>query len=72
MGGRFEWNTQIRILTILSAVFLPLNLIAGIYGMNFSDIPGVHAEYGFYGACSVMLALSIGMLAYFSWKGWFS
>jgi magnesium transporter len=47
-------------------------LIAGVFGMNFSDIPGLHAEYGFYGACSAMLALSIGMLAYFSWKGWFN
>ncbi|MFZ0256135.1 MAG: CorA family divalent cation transporter [Gammaproteobacteria bacterium] len=66
-----QTDSRIRILTILSAVFLPLNLIAGIYGMNFSDIPGLHAEYGFYGAFSVMLALSIGMLAYFFWKGWF-
>jgi len=66
-----QTDSRIRILTILSAVFLPLNLIAGVYGMNFIDIPGLHAEYGFHGAVSVMLALGIGMLAYFSWKGWF-
>ena len=41
-------NEVIRLLTLITAVFMPLNLITGIYGMNFDFIPGLHSPVGFW------------------------
>lgn len=40
-------NEVVKILTTLTAIMLPVSLVAGIYGMNFSEIPGAHSPYGF-------------------------
>ncbi len=66
-------NNIIRVLTIISAVFLPLTLIAGIYGTNFGrgfSIPGSNDNYGFYIMITVMVGLAIGLIAVFRRKGW--
>ncbi len=57
-------NDIMRTLTVLTAVFLPLNLIAGIFGMNFEFIPFVHQKGGFWWAMGAMvfIALSLTML----------
>lgn len=57
-------NDIMRTLTALTAIFLPLNLIAGIFGMNFDFIPLVHREAGFWWAMGSMLfiALALGLL----------
>jgi len=60
-------NEIMRVLTVLTAVFLPLNLIAGIFGMNFEFLPFVDKENGFWGALVVMLAIAAGLIAYF-WR----
>jgi magnesium transporter len=55
-------NDIMRVLTALTAVFLPLNLIAGIFGMNFEFIPLIHQQDGFWwamGAMGVIAALLI-------------
>ena len=64
-------NNRLRLLTIISAVFLPLTLISGIYGMNFSSMPGVELTYGFPVTMGVMGALAAGMLWIFRRGGWF-
>ena len=56
-----------RTLTVLTAIFLPLNLIAGIFGMNFEFIPLLHVHDGFWWALLAMLAIAIG-LAVFFWR----
>ncbi|HSJ49611.1 MAG TPA: magnesium transporter CorA family protein [Gammaproteobacteria bacterium] len=64
-------NEIVRVLTILSAIFLPLTLIAGIYGMNFEYMPELGFKPGYFLVLGGMLALALGMLALFKWKRWF-
>ncbi len=64
-------NNIIRILTIISAIFLPLTLIAGIYGTNFgSGIPEVNDPYGFYILISMMITLALILALIFKLKKW--
>lgn len=65
-------NDVMRTLTALTAVFLPLNLIAGVFGMNFEFIPWLHSSGGFWGAIAVMIAIAIGLTAYFVRKRYLS
>lgn len=64
-------NEIMRVLTVLSAIFLPLTLIAGIYGMNFEHMPELHAAHGYYWTLAGMAALAAGLLGWFRWKKWF-
>jgi len=64
-------NHRLQILTVLSAIFMPLTLIAGIYGMNFHDKPELAWRYGYPLALLAMLGLAIGLLIYFARRGWF-
>ncbi len=60
-------NDIMRTLTVLTAIFLPLNLIAGIFGMNFDFIPLLHQQGGFWWALGGM-ALTAATLALFFWR----
>jgi Mg2+ and Co2+ transporter CorA len=60
-------NDIMRVLTVLTAIFLPLNLIAGIFGMNFEFIPLVHKADGFWIAMSAMLAIAVLLVVIF-WR----
>lgn len=60
-------NEIMRTLTTVTAVFLPLNLIAGIFGMNFEFIPFVHKKDGFWWAVLCMGAISTVLIGYF-WR----
>ena len=64
-------GNRLKVLTILSAVFLPLTLIAGIYGMNFENMPGLGLRYAYYVILGFMALVGIGMLGFFYKKGWF-
>ena len=64
-------GNRLKILTILSAVFLPLTLIAGIYGMNFEHMPELGVRYAYYVLLGFMAVVGTGMLAFFYKKGWF-
>ena len=64
-------NKRIRLLTILSAVFMPLTLIAGIYGMNFRYMPEISWHFGYPLVIVMMLVLAGGLLSVFYRKGWF-
>jgi magnesium transporter len=66
-------NNIIRILTIISAIFLPLTLIAGIYGTDFGrgfSVPGSGSPYGFYIMIIVMITIALVLIAVFRRKGW--
>lgn len=58
-------NEIMRTLTTISAVFMPLTLITGIFGMNFDFIPGLHARAGFWIAIVAMALIAIGLLIWF-------
>ena len=58
-----------RVLTVLTAVFLPLNLIAGIFGMNFDFIPLIHTQAGFWWAlCSPCCVVAAGAWCVLFWR----
>ncbi len=59
-----------KVLTIFSAIMLPLTFIVGVYGMNFDNIPEIHSRYGYYGVWLVMIVIAIGMLMLFWKRGW--
>ncbi len=61
-------NDIMRILTALTAVFLPLNLIAGIFGMNFEFIPLIHQQDGFWWAMGAMVAIAAVLIVLFRRK----
>lgn len=60
-------NDIMRTLTVLTAVFLPLNLIAGIFGMNFQFIPLVHQQEGFWWAMGSMTVIAVALSVFF-WR----
>jgi magnesium transporter len=64
-----QTNEIVRILTVFSAVLLPMSVIAGIWGMNFIEIPFARAQWGFWGLMGGMLLLGLGLWIYFSRRG---
>ena len=60
-------NDIMRTLTVLTAVFLPLNLITGIFGMNFDSIPLLHSQRGFWWALAAMGGVAVGLVLVF-WR----
>ena len=59
-----------KILTILSTFFLPLTFVAGVYGMNFDNMPELDWKYGYVFALSIMACIAIGMFVFFRRKKW--
>ena len=60
-------NNIMRALTVLTAIFLPLNLVTGFFGMNFEGLPLIHSRTGFWVIFLAMLALGVGMSIFF-WR----
>lgn len=58
-------NDIMRTLTVLTAIFLPLNLITGIFGMNFDGLPLIHNQLGFWVALGLMLLVAVGLVWWF-------
>jgi len=67
-------NETMKVLTIIATIMLPLTLIAGIYGMNFKNIPEIHSalgmQYGYFWALGLMALVAISMLLYFRRHKW--
>lgn len=64
-------NSIMKTLTVITTVFMPLTLIAGIYGMNFRVMPELDWRYGYFGVLVLMLVLGLGMFRWFRRSGWF-
>lgn len=64
-----QTNEIVRVLTVFSAVMLPLGLVAGIWGMNFDRIPGATQRWGFFILVGAMALIAVGLWAYFSRRG---
>ncbi len=65
-------NEVMRVLTIFSVFFLPVNFIASIYGMNFEHMPELKWEYGYWIALALMASVAATILIWFYRKGWLS
>jgi magnesium transporter len=63
-------NEIMKVLTIFSAIMLPLTFIAGVYGMNFDNMPELHSRYGYYATWGLMIVVAIAMLFFFWKRGW--
>lgn len=63
-------NDIMKVLTIFSAVMLPLTFIAGLYGMNFDNLPELHYQYSYFIVIGVMVVVAVGMLGFFWRRGW--
>ena len=63
-------NEIMRVLTVISSIFIPLTFIAGVYGMNFSHMPELSESYGYPICLAVMLIVAIAQLLYFKKRHW--
>jgi magnesium transporter len=64
-------NQVMKVLTIISTIFIPLTFIAGVYGMNFKNIPEIGWAYGYPFSILLMILVTLAMLYYFKKKKWF-
>lgn len=63
-------NEKMKVLTILTAVFVPLTFIAGIYGMNFKYMPELETHWGYHLTLAAMLVMALGLLVWFKVRRW--
>ena len=66
-----QLNRKLAVLTVMSAIFMPLTFGAGVYGMNFDNIPELSTEYGYFIWWGVMLTVALAMSVFFYIDGWF-
>lgn len=67
----YKMNEVMKLLTVITTIFIPLSFIAGIYGMNFHYMPELEARNGYFIVLGAMGAIFIAMLGYFKYKKWF-
>jgi magnesium transporter len=63
-------NEIMKVLTLMASIFIPLTFIAGIYGMNFQNMPELDSRVGYPLVLVVMVSVASGMVAYFRRRGW--
>ena len=66
-----KMNEIMKTLTIVSAIFIPLTFIVGVYGMNFENMPELKNPNGYYIVIGFMFSIVIGMVYYFKKRNWF-
>jgi magnesium transporter len=64
-------NEVMKLLTIITTIFIPLSFIAGVYGMNFKHMPEIEWYYGYPAVLGFMTLVTIGMIYYLKRKKWF-
>ncbi len=65
-----QQNDLMKVFTIVTAIFLPLTLLVGWYGMNFTNMPELHWRYGYPAVILFSIAIVIGLFWYFKHKKW--
>ncbi len=63
-------NHIMKVLTVVSSIFIPLTFIVGVYGMNFKHMPELDYPYGYYTVVGFMFVLSFSLLLFFMKRGW--
>lgn len=69
-GVSNRMNEIMKVLTIIATIFIPITFIAGVYGMNFDNMPELHWEYGYHAAWGLMIAMGAIMFIYFKKQKW--
>jgi len=65
-----KMNEIMKVLTILTSIFIPLTFISGVYGMNFVNMPELQFKYGYFAVLGLMVLVLIAMLIYLKRKKW--
>ena len=65
-----KMNEVMKVLTIITTIFVPVTFIAGVYGMNFENMPELHSNNGYFITWGVMLVVIIALVFYFRRKKW--
>jgi len=63
-------NEVMKVLTLMASIFIPLTFLAGIYGMNFENMPELSSRIGYFVVLGVMIGLAVGMTVFFRRRGW--
>lgn len=63
-------NERMKVLTMVSTIFIPLTFLAGVYGMNFHNMPELEFPNGYFIVILLMLGIGLGSLAWFKFKNW--
>lgn len=66
-----QTNQRMYVLSIIAAIFLPLSFVTGLLGINVGGIPGAESALGFAAVVVLMLAIAVGLWAFFRWRHWF-
>ena len=67
----FKMNQVMQVLTIITTIFVPLSFLAGLYGMNFENMPELKTKNGYFILLSVMMLIFVGLLFFFKKRKWF-
>jgi len=65
-----KMNETMKVLTIISTIFVPVTFITSIYGMNFDGIIETHWKYGYIAVWFVMASIAAGFMYWFKKKNW--
>ncbi len=65
-----KMNEVMKVLTIMSSIFIPVTFVAGVYGMNFEFMPELKSPYGYIGTWVVMILMMLGQIVFFKKKKW--
>lgn len=65
-----QLNNTMKILTIITAIFVPITFIAGLYGMNFDNMPELHHEHGYFFVLGLILTVAVAMIVLFKKIRW--
>lgn len=65
-----KMNEVMKVLTIIATIFIPLTFIAGIYGMNFENMPELKVSWGYFAVWGLMIVVGGAMVSYFRKKRW--
>lgn len=66
-----QTNHVMKVLTVITTIFMPLTFIAGLYGMNFHYMPELNWKYGYFAVLFLMFLVGLWMFWWFKKKGWF-
>jgi magnesium transporter len=69
-GSSHRLNDVMRVLTVIATIFIPLTFMVGVYGMNFDVLPELHWPWAYPALWVAMMAVAVGMLAFFRRRGW--
>ena len=67
----YRMNEVMKLLTVITTIFIPLSFIAGVYGMNFHNMPELQTQNGYYIVLVTMGVIFVAMIGYFKYKKWF-